>query len=868
NKVRRKIKYLMIDEFQDTNQIQYDIMRKIVPELEVDSDLVIDNANSIYQPNNQINFFVVGDAKQSIYGFRSADVRIFAQAITDIQNANTDILLKSTKKTEQPVSDEEKGYIELSASFRHEPVVAAFINDVCSEISKDKLSEWDVEYSDLVCTQGVEKLESEIKKNKRIENYELGSVNFIFDEIDTTNKQVDEKSEEELLSEFINDIVLHNKFGEKINYGDISVLSRTRTGFSNLINIFQKYNIPYIQNSGKGFYQTQEIIDIISFLKFLNNPNDDVAFAGILKSPFFDITNTELFLITKYKNGENTFDRLDLLCEKLIDDNKLSEKYSGIIRARNILKELIALAPRLPVSMLILKIIEITNMYGIISGTVSQSQIESNINKVLQIARDFEEKGFRNLVDFVNDIDSIIQSEANESEAVILKGENAVNIMTIHASKGLQFPVVILYNTNTRSTFKDNFFIDEKLGLTFPITSIDVNYGVSFRIDTPMLFLAKQKKKNKELSEEKRILYVALTRAQKHLIISGKIKKNKDKFATNGLLDLILKGLNSSIATMENQENIFCESNLDILGNDNKIRRVNFIYSINVFKNLYKTLPEYDYTLEEKLYSVPFHILEPVKSRIENELYSASKLLTFEKDNEEYIKRYLFGLHSEDDRDYTARTDSVNKDDDNILGTLAGTLIHSILEKMPLWFDSKSNINDDYLNKLITSVIEDNSRSVSINLKNRIRQELINIASTELLKKYSKYFDESHSEYYLQIPFGTGFLVSQIDLLLKDENGEYEIWDWKTNRVDSKAQIEKLVKEYEIQMQVYSYFISLLNPDQKQFKARLLFTRLARQNTSDEAWTRIYTWNKNDVEMFKKNIEQKIKAILNVINYQ
>ena len=175
----------------------------------------------------------------------------------------------------------------------------------------------------------------------------------------------DEKTEAELLVNFIknsvesgNPIYVNDKdIYRKATYGDIAVLSRKRSVLNELAPVFQEHNIPYVLHSGTGFYNAQEVIDITSYLKFLHNQNDDIALAGILKSLFFGLPDTELFKISRRKN-------LNTLWEKFLSyfqKNNGTENNDGINnetlaifrRAYETLTGMINLAPRLPISQLI-----------------------------------------------------------------------------------------------------------------------------------------------------------------------------------------------------------------------------------------------------------------------------------------------------------------------------------------------------------------------------------------------------------------------------------------------------------------------------------------------------------------------------------
>ena len=366
-KLRRKIRYLMMDEFQDTNILQYEIAKRLVSAMELsNTDLI----------GNSTNLFIVGDAKQSIYGFRGADVRVFEEARKDIQAANRqdidsgkihrDISTPNGKIATQ--ANEMYGDIRLSATFRLLPAIAGFVNVVCGSIMPSETSGFDVGYEPIVCARHAGKL-----------NPADGSITFLLAEQQYQEKQTsseesqpdetendDSSNEPELLARYIAKITSKEtpcivfdspEISRPAEYGDIAILARSRNGFESLANAFRRIGIPFVIHSGKGFFSTQEITDVHSYLSFLHNPNDDLSLAAILRSPFFGCSDADIYTIATSANEKRKILTLwEGLCQ--LQNNDSINRESPIRRAYTLLAEMIPLAPRMPIPSLIRLLLE------------------------------------------------------------------------------------------------------------------------------------------------------------------------------------------------------------------------------------------------------------------------------------------------------------------------------------------------------------------------------------------------------------------------------------------------------------------------------------------------------------------------------
>ena len=569
SEIRKGIKYLLVDEFQDTNKIQYEIIKLLAPGNFAGSTL-------------GVNLFVVGDEKQSIYGFRNADVRIFLQAAMDIAEVNRKMLGSEFINPDFQIKnelipalskEESTGNLKLSSTFRLQPVIASFTNIVCSEIMKSNYSSYDVIYSDFICGRNT--------KNVITQNGFCGSIDMLinFEEDTDTNKEYNPEAvllARKIMAMVNNDIIDEKGVSRKIRFGDVAVLLRSRTKLDELTDAFRKEKIPFAVHSGRGFFDSPEIRDIISFLKFITDNHDDLALSAILKSPYFSFDDTLMLIISGIK-GETLYQKM-INIEINILPNENHKKM--IVRAREILREIISIADEMTITELIADILEKTAWYATTVRYESCPQMYANIDKLSAWARKFEKRGFNTIYDFLYDTDMLTKIGSDESEAMTFQNSEIVNIMTIHASKGLEFPVVAIFDSNSENNRTDSLIQTDELGLSFKINNN--SNRIEFPVDPAIHLLNKEIEKTKNHAEAKRLLYVAMTRAEDRLIISATIK-NKLK----GSLELIFKNKflrNLNLETLtENVTKVEITDNLKLLVN-NQIETHPVRYPITITK--------------------------------------------------------------------------------------------------------------------------------------------------------------------------------------------------------------------------------------------------------------------------------------------
>ena len=458
--------YYMVDEYQDTNELQHELVMLLTNELK------------------EANLFIVGDPKQSIYAFRGADVRVF-------------------KKTNQKIKDEEGEDIPLKENFRSLQDTVGFVNHFFQHLMGNETeTEFEVPFESLIKARSVDA---------------NGAIDIILGE-----KGDAAANEYTLIAQHIKNMsrngetvwVRSENSGESerpIEYGDIAILIRSRTHLPDIEHALLEAGIPYLTTGGIGFYQRQEIYDIWNYLHFLNTPTEHHAsLAGVLRGPAFGISDTELYEISQ-QDGTSFW-------------NKAQNYQAGsdnLGRAIDTLKRHIQIAHRMPVNQLIVTIVNETGMIGTLKTGKQGQQRWANYQKLLELARNFDgDESKQTLTDFIEFLDILITEEPREGQAPVELSRDAIQIMTIHAAKGLQFPVVILPCLDRGAETTREPFIDETLGIGFSPLNPNNNYK---KTEPRIVDYMKNRANQKEYAEKKRLFYVGTTRAQDRLILSGSL---------------------------------------------------------------------------------------------------------------------------------------------------------------------------------------------------------------------------------------------------------------------------------------------------------------------------------------------------------
>lgn len=825
---------VLVDEYQDSNNVQETIIELVSR-----------------RKDEFPNVFMVGDVKQSIYRFRQAKPELFME-----------------KYINYTLEESNNRKIQLYKNFRSRKEVIDGVNYIFKEIMSETVGE--LEYTDeeaLNLGASYENSEDEnvilggpIEVNiieKSIEESDLNKEKL--DEEDFENEEIEgvnlegkivAKRIKELMTTTGNNVfkVLDKETGEyrPIKYKDIVILLRATKNWSeSLLDELGQEGIPAYADTGSGYFESIEIRTIMSLLRVIDNPMQDVPVIAVLKSPIMGFSAEDLSII-RLKNKEKYFyENIADIAEGNICD--ISEEL--ITRCKGFLEKLEIWRNKaiyMPIDEFIWYLYMDTAYYGYVGAMPNGVLRQANLKILFQRAKQFEQTSFKGLFNFINFINKLTKSSGDMGSAKILgENEDVVRIMSIHKSKGLEFPVVFLCGTGKQFNLMDlnkNILYHDELG--FGPDFVDLEKRVS--IGTIAKEAIKKKMKLETLSEEVRILYVACTRAKEKLIITGtvnNIQKSIEKWVSSASLDYnlilpseILKG----------------KSYLDWIGmslcqhNDGKVLREKIAVSNEISKDdnskwdikLWKrsdiVVNNEEGKLEEEK-EVKLSILEeeydkdvygevdkrlsykyPLKES--TKLKSNISVSDLKKRNAEFIDQNVESINIEEVESKNKRTIITPKflqEEKGLTAAEKGTAVHFVMKKIDL--DKVSSIHEikDQIQYLYENdfILEEEMKAVN-------PSKILNFFKSDLGKMMTELHKEG-KKIYRELPFYTEISSVNIDNTLSEEyenekvrlqgiidcffeyNGESILLDYKTDYV-SKDNEAELQKKYIKQLDYYS----------------------------------------------------------------
>ncbi|HJJ88710.1 MAG TPA: UvrD-helicase domain-containing protein [Methanocorpusculum sp.] len=461
--LQQRFSYILIDEVQDTDPEQSAIIWNIIGTLTPSNDAL----------------FIVGDPKQSIYAFRSADIC----EVNAMQKRITE------KCGTEPIA--------LDVNFRSTKEILRVVNSIFSRLFTETSEAWDVTYEPLIVAKDRKTAKGTVQILRTIPDHS------------TPNTLLEARTIASRIQELIssNTMICDRNGTHPAQFGDIAVLLETRNNQVMIEYALQEANIPYNIYKSQEFYHSQEIIDITQLLSVVSGIGDDIALYGILRSPYFSIPDTELCITGK----GSYYDRVIRYA--------LEKPESQIAAAMTQLKKWKNSAETEQVPELLRRILRESGVYAVYGGMKNGRYILANLEKLIELARTQMRKHAIQLTEFVQILTTGTEQEIKENVAQINHLEReAVQIMTVHAAKGLEFPIVILANLDSTSTSPGTGLVLDK----------DLGVGLSLRMqgtrdqnkDTFVKRFTQEIRMAKEIAERKRLFYVAMTRARDHLILS------------------------------------------------------------------------------------------------------------------------------------------------------------------------------------------------------------------------------------------------------------------------------------------------------------------------------------------------------------
>ena len=790
-KYAQKFIEIDIDEYQDSNLVQEYILTSV---------------------SNNNNIFMVGDIKQSIYKFRQARPELFLNKY-----------LQYKLKEEKTEKDNLK--IQLFKNFRSRDNVLDFTNIIFENIMSGALG--DIEYNkeeflnlgakyennnqDLKTEIDIidlkEKVEDEDETeekedSERIENVELEArfvANRIKELIDSNYKVFDAKKQE----------------FRDLKYKDIVILLRST---KNSAPVYEKellnLKLPVFSDTSSEYLDSIEIQTIMSLLKIIDNPLQDIPLVTVLRSSIGGFTDNDLIKIRLSDKYDNFY--YTLIKAKLDVDSKLKSKIDLFL---NNLETWRKEQEYLPLDELIWKIYIDTGYYNYVGLMPNGSLRQANLKMLFERAKQYESSSFNGLFNFINFIENLKLNNGDMGAAKLIgENEDVIRIMSIHKSKGLEFPVVILTNTGKQFNLMDlnnKLLLHQDIGIGVKY----IDYDKQIEYDTLSKEAIKNKLYNETLSEEMRILYVALTRAKEKLIITG-VSKDYQK-ELEDMQEIIQR-----YSKIENKINPIVIKKY--------IRYLDWINLVYLYDDSLKQISNLNIYEKSKL-------LENLKNEAEENNIDVLELINAKKEDKEKIEsikklleyNYKFSdaieiptktsvtkikelkNHSENkEKKYTEESNILNKpqflenqENEKLTQAQKGTLVHLCLQKL----DEKKDYKVEDIKKLVIDLVENEiitqkeADNININkvfafTKSLIWNQLKN--AKEVYKEKPFYINIPAKEIYDKDLTEKVLVQGIIDLYYIDKDDNLILVDYKTDYVENGNEIE-LVNRYKNQLELY-----------------------------------------------------------------
>lgn len=816
-KYTEKFEEIAIDEYQDSNLVQEFIL------------------SSISRGNNM---FMVGDVKQSIYRFRQAMPKLFLDKYSNYKTVDTNTKNSIGRK------------IQLFKNFRSRDNVLDFTNLIFKDIMSQKLGEVDYNEEEYLNfgAEDYKKINQNLKTEIDIIDVKPA------EESENSNYSYNEYSEdsdnEEDELEHLEDIEIEAKYVANkikeliaskyqiydrkketfrdITYKDIAILLRSTKDKASiyeqeLINL----DMPVFSDSNQEYLDSIEIQTIMSLLKIIDNPMQDIPLVTVLRSNICKFTDNELVeirLSDKYDNFYNCMQKA-----KVDVNSQLKEKIEKFLNQLDMWRKE---QEYLSLDELIWKIYSDTGYYNYVGLMPNGNLRQANLKVLFERAKKYETASFKGLYNFINFIEKLkINSGDLSSAKIIGENDDVIRIMSIHKSKGLEFPIVFLVNTNKQFNEQDirknPVLLHQELG----IGAKYINYNAQVQYDTLTREAIKNVVRNENISEEMRILYVALTRAKEKLIVTGiskdyskqleDIEQQKNIYARkDGKINHILVKKYKTYLDWILLVYLYEQANTEDLLELNRIEPSSILENKKQEKEKENTSQKVMETLNKK--EIDKNDVNKVKEQIEYEYPNKLAIDIPTKSSVTKIKQMKqkqLGVDFEsleNDADINAKTVTFEKPkflqeekETKITSAQKGTLTHLCLQKL--------NPKEEYDLEKIKILIQNLEMNQIITEKESEAidpYKILQFTKSEIWKQL-----KNAKEYYQEKPFYINVPASQIyeqdikenilvqgiiDLYFVNENGQIVLVDYKTDYVENCKELE-LVEKYKNQLDLYKY---------------------------------------------------------------
>ena len=863
--LKKRYRFIQVDEFQDTSRLQWDILSYLV-------------GNGPDEPLDTDRLFIVGDPQQSIYGFRQADVAVFSEVSEKIKSANqTNALhqfqtLYEQKSGEVAEKDIRLGDVKLSENFRTLAISPlGFFNklftsvfDLTNEEGIDPTQSYQVKFQQLIAG---------LDKNSK------GEVICLDYQVDETDEEADGLSIGQV--KMIAEELIRKKGqprikganGNVFSWKDMAILvpSRNET-LTNLENHLRSLGIPYLMHGGVGFWQRQEILDLMQLFQSLSQPGNDLALLGVLRGPCLRCNDADLFFF--HCLGRGRMPRgLSILCSEDLDlkqackSDKLiqlsdadfwdlsntwkefsNEDRQRLVRAAKAVGlegDWRLLVDRVSHTDLLKHCLQQSGAYAIYASLPDGEQVLANLGKFFEFLRNEESKPGSSLAKIAMALEDRVAASNRDSQAnPDNQGADAVQIMTIHASKGLQFPVVVVANMQRKivRTQTESILVNQQgqvgLRLRHP-TSPRVNFPDS------QYEMIKDEIENRETAESRRLFYVAATRAEEVLVLAG----NKPKINNLSWRKWFFKALNLAVGDTNFSQGYWEEDGLRVTLRTKLIAQQDNLIETLGLGEATEDLTQYYET--PQLISISVTGVEANAKLFDEEV--AEWLLR----NRHYVIRHYNPPTFANEK----ASDKQNGGSKKNLGALVGTIVHRAMERQSEWFQKSVQDQKAWFASLVDIEIslalneleeDDQAFSLSSEEVTSIKEvvaKLLDVSSNKDIAKLVKESGKVEIEFLLPL---AGWVVNgRLDkLVIRD--GVFEVIDWKTDA----SSAETSIAHHEFQMKLYA--LAVLRCCLKEKQPNTIRASLVLLN---HKLVHQYEFSIEELERFEKKLIEKFSAM-------
>ena len=805
---RESYQEIMIDEYQDSNLVQEEILTSI---------------SRIWEGNP--NIFMVGDVKQSIYKFRLARPELFMK-----------------KYKEYRTDGEKEQRIDLHKNFRSREEVLNSINDIFYRIMTQDLGK--ISYTKEAALYPGAVFEPDTMVGGQDRKTELYVIERQTEDGDENKEDYTSiELEAKVIAKRIRELTKEGtglpvwdkerKCYRTARYGDIVILLRALSGFTEgILNVFLEENIPAYAQSQTGYFTTIEVQTALNMLKIIDNPRQDIPLAGILRSAIGGISSEELAYLKAFCPEKDMLDAV-ITYQQEGENETLKQKLNTFFQ---MLEELRDMASYTSIHDLLNYLLKRTGYGDFVKAMPAGKQRSMNLDMLLEKAVAFEKTSFRGLFHFIRYIEKLEKYDVDFGEAsVIGENENTVRIMSIHKSKGLEFPIVFLAGMGKRFNQQDaieKVVIHPDLGIGGDF----VDYEKRIKTITLTKKILQKSIRLENLAEELRILYVAMTRAKEKLIMTGTVRKADDgmkKWEEARQIEGTLSY--SALCSANNYFDWVCSaykessirrevSNPTLVVRDEMIRQ-------DVDNRIKETLQNWntEVTYQEEIkkeieerfsYQYPYEIEAALHGKTSvSEVKRMSQKLQLEEEEmgevvltqDPIVPRFL----------------SEQKEE---TGAERGTAYHTALQFLPLWEKPKKEEVESYKEELIKE------QKLSIKAASYINSYKILAFLRSPLAKRMREAQKEHM-LYRERQFVVGIPAKELyenceseELIVLqgiidayfEEEGEIVLIDFKTDYVKNEEGEELLKKRYQTQFNCYKK--ALMQMTGKHVKEMILYS--------------------------------------------